>query len=826
MRSTLTKPALLVMAALCASGPAAAQEPDAAAPEVVQAPVLKWQKGGCGGSSCQTGWYASPAVTDLDGDGLPDVVWASYDLVALNGATGSLKWRSTNNLRTWPGIAIVDLEGNGAQEIVVGRGGGAGNQLVVYNSNGSERFGRKPFTNSEVRSLAIADLEGDGQFEMVVGRASSGGTLQVSVYEPDGSVRPGWPARHTGEAGFGAGMYNENLSVSDVNGDGFREVFAPTDVHYITYLERDGSQILANSLYGANKVWAQVGVHVLHSIDLQGFANCGDIPPAPLAERLRPNFANSAPVTADVDGDGTLELVVIGDVYDCDLGDPAGDLYHLPFILKRDRTRWSGSGFDWSTIPAAEPGSGPISQDFNEIENSVQNVVVADLDGDGRKEILYPSYDGRLHAYWLDKTEHGNWPFAVTGPGTKRFASEPVVADLDNDGHAEVIFTSWPDKASGAVGKLFILDYLGNVLQSADLPPSFPSGSYNGGLGAPTLANIDADADLEVVVGTVNSGVVAYDLPGTANARILWGTGRGSQRRAGMPELLERPPANFLGDRQSETVVYSGGAWLRYDRAAGTFQSGVFTGNPGGCIPAPMDHDGDGRLEYTQLCNGAWHFYNDDGSYLKGIWTGSVAGDLPVPADYDGDGKDDVVVWRNGAWLFYDFATGAFKRGVFTGNPTNHVGGTNVPLPMDYDGDGTADFTVYAGGAWHFFNHDGSYRKGIWTGSIAGDVPVPADYSNGRRDEPVLFRAGAWLFYDYQTGNYLSARSVFTGQPPHVNGGTSLPAPLDYDGDGKADFTVFAGGPWHFFNGNGTLNKVVATSSAVGTQAISRRQLP
>ena len=37
----------------------------------VQAPVLKWQRGGCFGSWCQTGWYSSPAVADLDGTGSP-----------------------------------------------------------------------------------------------------------------------------------------------------------------------------------------------------------------------------------------------------------------------------------------------------------------------------------------------------------------------------------------------------------------------------------------------------------------------------------------------------------------------------------------------------------------------------------------------------------------------------------------------------------------------------------------------------------------------------------------------------------------------------------
>lgn len=88
----------------------------------VSAPVLKWQRGGCFASYCQTGWYASPAVADIDNDGQPDVLWGSYDLVALNGATGALKWRAANANRVWPGVAVADLTGNGTLEVIVGRG--------------------------------------------------------------------------------------------------------------------------------------------------------------------------------------------------------------------------------------------------------------------------------------------------------------------------------------------------------------------------------------------------------------------------------------------------------------------------------------------------------------------------------------------------------------------------------------------------------------------------------------------------------------------------------------------------------------------------------
>lgn len=492
----------------------------------IRAPVLKWQRGGCFASWCQTGWYASPAVADLDNDGQPEVIWGSYDVVALNGATGALKWRASSSNRVWPGIAVADLTGDGSVEIVVGR---SGDQLTVYNAAGGVIWTRNPFGSGEVRTLALADLESDGKIEIVVGRASGGATKQINVFEPDGSVRPGWPTRRDGEPGYGWGMYNQNVALGDVNGDRFKEVIGPTDTHYITALDRDGNQLPANAIYNNSnpkgpKVWSQVGVQVDQAVDLRGYANCGT--------EHRPNFANSAPAIADVNGDGANEIIVVGNVYNCGT-DPYTSLYLMPFILRGDRSRWSGSGFDWTNIPTATANAAPLSEDYSVIENDVANAVVADLDGDGFGEILFPSYDGRLHAYWLDKTERGNWPYKVPGSGI-RFASEPTVADLDDDGRAEVIFTSWPDKAGKQVGQLHILDYLGNPLQAVDLPVSFPAGNYNGGLAAPTLANLDGDADLEVVVGTVNSGAVAYDLPDTANARVLWGTGRGSFLRAGV----------------------------------------------------------------------------------------------------------------------------------------------------------------------------------------------------------------------------------------------------------------------------------------------------
>jgi uncharacterized repeat protein (TIGR01451 family) len=590
--------------------------PAAGAP-ALQAPVLKWQRGGCYASWCETGWYSSPAVVDLDGDGDQEVIGAAYSITILDGASGAQVRRIDPDAgRQWPSLAVGDLENDGDLEFVTAHGDGS---LFVWDHRGDSVWSRQPIPNSELRSLALYDLDADGNLEILT--AATRSYDQWYVYEHNGDLRAGeWP-QHGPDSdtnGFTAGCYNQNLAAGDLDGDGRAEIVGPNDTHYLAAYQDDGAQMRASAIYGLNpdsmlKVWSRVGVHVDHEVDLRGFAECG--------EEHRPNFAHSAPIIVDVNGDGVLEAVVVGNVYNCD--GAYTSLYEIPYILNHDRTRWSGGGFDWTVLPTPDGAAAPLSEDWTVIENSHPNPTAADLDGDGNLEILYPSYDGRVHAYWLDKSEHGAWPYAVyhASEGFYRFASEVTVADLDADGHAEVIFASWTEHGSGASGKLHILDYLGNPLHETILPIA-AGDDWNGALAAPTLADLDGDPDLEVVLNTANSGLVAYDLPGTANARLLWATGRGGYQRSGS---FTQGALHFSG-KQVSPISALPGEEVDYTITLRNYGAALPTVNLTDTLPAQIT-----------LSGGPWA--SSGAASLSGgaiLWQGGVQPGAPVTITYRG----------------------------------------------------------------------------------------------------------------------------------------------------------------------------------------------
>ncbi len=594
-------------------------------------PVLKWAYKGCDSKGhCETAWYSSPAVVDLDSDGKAEVIGAAYKTVVLDGETGALEWSVSSGHdrsqpgaahvgRTWPDIVAVDMDNDGKFEIVTAHDEG---WVGIYNEQGYFEPGwpqQLTSPDEEYRAMAAYDLEGDGRVEVILG--STADEYQYTVLEPNGSPHPGlWPQMPPEVEQYGrvSGNWNQNMAIGDLNGDGKAEIFASNDTQSLSLFQENGAQMRANPVYGAGpdglpKLWWRVGVHLEHAIDVRGYANCG--------VDHRPNFDDSAPLVVDLNNDGVLELAVVGNVYNCDAS-PYQSLYEIPFIFHADRTRWKAGGYDWTVPPVPEPGYGPKSEDYNRIKNNHPTPVAADLDGNGIKELIYPSYDGRMHAYWMDRTQHGNWPYTIAKAGEGiRFATEPVVADLNNDGQAEVIFASWPEIASNQVGKLHILSSMGEPIYELSLPAGDPGSTWNGTLAAPTLANIDSDMDWEVVLNTVNSGLVAYDLTNTTDARILWATGRGGNLRSG--SLL--PPDLRRSAMRSGIGAVEPGVAIPFEitiRNMGPVPARLWMNNP---LPAGLTYI-PGSLSAT------WGTATQNGSAIT--WTGNPPIGTPVTIRY------------------------------------------------------------------------------------------------------------------------------------------------------------------------------------------------
>ena len=134
----------------------------------------------------ETGWFASPGLADLNGDGKLEIVAPFYSTFVFDSKGRLLgKGTATKGRVYAPGV-VADLNGDKRPEIVVGGNDGT---VAAYDLVGGKLRlvpGWPASTCSggqcpEARGMAAADLDGDGRDDLVVTPDQGGGPV-VAAY--------------------------------------------------------------------------------------------------------------------------------------------------------------------------------------------------------------------------------------------------------------------------------------------------------------------------------------------------------------------------------------------------------------------------------------------------------------------------------------------------------------------------------------------------------------------------------------------------------------------------------------------------------------------
>ncbi len=515
-----------------------------------------------------TSWFGSPIIHDL-GTGERKLIGTFYDVFVWDKNLNLLSRAPSgpdypHEGRIYPPAICADIDKDGIFEIVVAGGNGKVAAYEWRNSTLSLKAGWPASACDagqcpEVRGLAAGDLDGDGNIEVVATTTQTAGGAQVFVFNPDGTLYqpPGlnynaWPRYNTltgpgndadvnGPGNHGYGCYGLNVGIGNLDDDPFKEIVVTFDNHQINVFQHTGISMLASayftnrsSEYAGNRLnWGQFIRWFDPAVEYYHYHLHTGEWPSPATEKWM-QWTQSPPSVADLNSDGRNEVVAVSNV---EMNIPYETVHDSIMVLEGS---YGDGGWSARRLPGWEhlPSSGlPLGRDGHSWypPSNPPAPTIVDLDGDGKVEIVYAAHDGRI--YCIASNAQELWHLDFRHGRSLMYASEVVVADLNQDSQPELVFTTFgdPDNIVPGVphGYLMVLDIAGNILHDIELPEQGKDGNGKGAPAAPTVMDLNGDGSLEIVVQTFGVGCFVYTVPGSSENLLLWPTGRGNYLRDG-----------------------------------------------------------------------------------------------------------------------------------------------------------------------------------------------------------------------------------------------------------------------------------------------------
>jgi hypothetical protein len=502
----------------------------------------------------ETGWFSSPGLVDLNGDGRLEIVAPFYSTFVFDAGGHLLgKGTATKGRVYAPGV-VADLDGDNVPEVVVGGNEGT---VAAYDLVGGRLEVKRGWPAStcsggqcpEARGMAAADLDGDGRVEVVVTTTNTSPTgSQVFVfdasgapYRPTGAADNAWPRYNALDAAFngignhGYGAYGENVGIGNLDDDPQLEIVATFDNHQINVFNHDGTSVLASPWFtnresghvGARLGWGQFIRWLSAKVEANQYhRHVGPWPDVRTTRWLQ--WTASPPSVADLDGDGHNEVIGLPNA---EMKEPYETQNYAFMVLDGAqnggvRSARRHRGFTNPPLSRKPAVRGP--SDYYP-PSGIPAPTIVNVAGDRRPEIVAAVPDGYVHA--IGPTGKRLWRYDYAHGSAKTFASEVVAADLNRDGVPELVFGTYG--AAPRSGRLVVLNAHGKRIYDKRLRHQGNDGNGIGVPAAPSIGDLNGDGRLEIVLTTFDHGIDVYRVPGSATNSLPWPTGRGNLLRNG-----------------------------------------------------------------------------------------------------------------------------------------------------------------------------------------------------------------------------------------------------------------------------------------------------